>query len=327
MNLFTASGKKVNANKLTNEFNNSHEWLPNSFSINDVAMTAFNAPTGKANQLRFMWDAQWYKLSKASVDALPEDERMIFFTNNPVKAAPSKKIIDDSTFITITQFPNFKGLFVGTVLRASIHSDHTASGTFKNNAVTIDNDKYGYAGGMEIFGYFSQHYNKLVYVKPANSETGEIKEIIDVIKGRDKNSGHAIAVNGDKIALAYVYDPTEEQLLQYYIDDASAKQFMPNAIVNYNNKECKLKGYKLNSRNQLEVILEDNNNQISVPLEKISLQHTVLPTKDGEELAQRIIEDITKRVAFDKLSDDVEQDFLENLRNWCAGLLDAAKKA
>ena len=327
MNLFTKSGIKVNAIKLTDTFINSHDWVPHSFSVDGIPMTAITAPTGKASQYRFMWNAEWYRIPKSALDLLPQDECMIFFTVDPVKEEVTN--VDGNMFITITQFPDVKGLFVGTTLRAAINKDKEAICNFRDNQITVNKDSYLHAHSMEIFGYFSQHFNKLVYVKKTKEDTGEITEIINVRPGKSGNLYAAVvdlvAGKDTEVQLSYVYDPTDEQLLQYYLDDATNKQFVPTAIVSYDNNQYKIRGYKLNSRKQLEVLLESANKQVSVLLDKISLVHEVLPTGDGEELARHFIANISKGEFLAKLDSNVAKSFFNTVKEWCDNHLDEVR--
>lgn len=329
MKLFTVSGIKVNVIKLTNVFTNANEWDPHAFMIDNIPMTAFTAPTGKASQYRFMWNGQYYRLSKKVTEALPEGERMKFFTIDPtVKLQEVKKKLrraEGNLFITIIQFPDIKGLFVGTVLRACINDDGDAICDVRNNKVTISRDYYRHASSIEIFSYFSSHFNKLVIVKVTNNDSGEIRELVNIIEGVSGNifARTSNQEKSEEVALSYVYDPTDVQLLQYYMDAAASKQFTPGSFVIFKGNTFEIKSFKLSSRQQLEVVIERDDKQIVTSLQNLSLVYAVLPTSNGLDLANHFIDTIDKNRFLENLDKQVAKSFFIALKIWCENHLNS----
>lgn len=314
MNLFTASGKKVNAIKLTDAFDNSDEWDVHSLTVDDIPMTAFTAPTGKASQYRFMWGGDWYRIVRKLVEELVEEERLQFFTENPLST--SKKEYD--TFIILTRVPEVKGMFVGTVLRGYI------TGVLKNatcntplGEISVPKDYYRFAEPAEIYSYIMQRFNGLVFIKKGKDE-GEIRELKLVIKGRS-GTIFAHTIKGDteeETAISYMKDPTDNQLFKYYAVIASSKQLEIGSTVRYMEHDYIISGYDLNTRKQPVLSLKRGGKGVEALMGDVHLVQTAIPTEDGPKLANYFISMIDKKDFLDSLDDQVKESFFRIIKEW-----------
>jgi len=325
MNLFTASGKKVNAIKLTDAFDNSHEWDVHSLTVDSIPMTAFTAPAGKASQYRFMWGGDWYRIARKLVEELVEEERLQFFTENILSSA--KKEYD--TLIILTRVPEVKGLFVGTMLRAYIpRNSKQAICDSPAGEVLVPPDYYRLAEPGEIYSYIIQRFNGLVFIKKGKEE-GEIRGLALVSKGKS-GTIFAHTIKGDKeedIAISYMKDPTDDQLFKYYATIASSKQLEIGSTVKYMEYDYTILSYDLNKRKQPALSLEREGKVVQALMGDVHLVQAVIPTDDGTKLANYFIGMIDKKDFLDSLDEQVKASFFKIINEWSINHLNAMLNA